>query len=313
MSIVNMFNNTSEINRLNEKGFGIADFDIGIANLTYNTEDRFDIHSSKKVIYRTDTSEELGVHGDRYRPVAPKRMIQATRKILERSDLNLAGISESIQMSHNGGRTYVQYKLPQHTYNTPDGDTATLMLLATTSFDGTWPFLISVGALQAACLNTQVFTSGNVAVYKSKHTEGLDIDHGSNVIVKCLDVFENQRDVWADWYNTSFSESEALRFFAESVNWKPALEYLNANPYASANEVLGSVRQNKNFNYIWSRYTEHYTKKFGNNQWAAYNALTDWSSHAPLSKRTNVSNAAAVTAKRQEVVRTAISSWSKAA
>lgn len=312
-NIHNIFTNTTEINRLRQNGFGAADFDIALAPLTYATPDRCDIVSSKKVVYRTDTGGELGVHGDRYRPVAPKRMVESTRKILERSDLNLEGIKETIRMSHGGGRTYVQYDLPHHRYTTSDGDTATLSLLATTSFDGTWPFLISVGAIQSACLNMQVFTAGNVAVYKSKHTEGLDIDHGANIIVKCLDVFENQREQWDDWYHTSVEVMEAFKIFAEAVNWKPALDHMKTNTYYSINEMMGSFRQNKNFNYIWARYTQHYAKKFGNNYWAVYNALTDWSSHAPLSKRSNTENSAAVIAKRQEVVRSSISQWSIAA
>ena len=312
-NIHNMFTNTSEINRLRENGCGIADFDIAIAPLTYATPDRCDILSSKKVVYRTDTGRELGVHGDRYRPVAPKHMIESTRKILERSDLNLKGVKETIRMSHGGGRTYVQYDLPHHSYTTTDGDTATLSLLATTSFDGTWPFLISVGAIQSACLNMQVFTSGNVAVYKSKHTEGLDIDHGANIIVKCLDVFENQREQWDEWRHTKIDFMEAFKIFAEAVNWKPALDYMKTNTSYSYNEMLLGLRHNKNFDYIWSQYTNHYTNKFGSNYWAVYNALTDWSSHAPLSSRSTVENSAAVIAKRQDIVRNSINQWSIAA
>lgn len=311
--VFHMFSNSLEIGKVREQNKGKADFDIAVAPLTYSTPEEVDIESSKKVIYRTDTGQELGVHGSRYRPVAPKEMIESTRKILERSDLELSNLKETIRMSHNGGRTYVQYDLPNHSYTTPDGDTATLSLLATTSFDGTWPFLISVGAIQAACLNMQVFTSGNVAVYKSKHTEKLDINHGSNTIIKCLDVFKNQNEQWNVWYNTKTTELEAFKTFAEAVNWKPALDIMKTDPSISVVEMLGSLRLNKNFNYIWSCYKDHYSKKFGNNYWAVYNALTDWSSHAPLSRRSKVENAPAVTAKRQEAVRSSINNWSIAA
>lgn len=311
--LLDLFKNTKHINKLRDIGYGVAGFDISTAKLGYKTESGHEHHSTKKVIYRTDTGRELGVHGERYRPVAPKHMIDSTRKILERSDLNLEGIKETIRMSHGGGRTYVQYDLPSHRYKTADGDTATLSLLATTSFDGTWPFLISVGAVQSACLNMQVFTSGNVAVYKSKHTVGLDIDHGSNVIVKCLDVFENQRELWDKWWHIDVSKAEAFKIFAEAVNWKPALVYMKENPDYTEEEVLSRVRQNKNFLYIWSQYSNHYVKKFGKNYWSVYNALTDWSSHAPLSKRSNKENSAAVIVKRQEVVRDSISKWELAA
>lgn len=309
-NVAAMFNNNNFMDVVRAKGYGDADFDIAQAPLMYLNA----YESSKKVVYRTDTGEELGVHGDRYVPVAPKNMIEATRKILERSDLNLNGITETISMSHGGGRTYVKYNLPEHTYLTPDGDTATLNLLGTTSLDSTWPFMISVGAIQSACLNMQVFTSGNVALYRSKHMKGLDIDHGSNVIIKCLDVFENQREQWAEWYTTPVSACKAYKIFAEAVGWKGGLEYIDkTDSIWWPNEVFANVRRNKNFDYIWSRYMAHYTKKFGNNYWAVYNSLTDWSSHAPASKRSDPANRPAVLAKRSEVVRTAVTNWSKAA
>ena len=74
------------------------------------------------------------------KPVAPKNMIDTTRNILERSGLNLGNMRETIRTSHDGARTFVQYKLPEHTYQTVDGDSAALSLLAITSFDGTWPY-----------------------------------------------------------------------------------------------------------------------------------------------------------------------------
>ena len=321
-NITNMFSNTTAMDSIRANGYGDADFDIAQAPLRYAVP-LDDMHpsysfilnrySSKKVVYRTDNGDELGVHSNMYKPVAPKQMIEATRKILERSDLNLNGITESISMSHGGGRTYVKYNLPEHTYLTPDGDTATLQLLGTTSLDSTWPFMISVGALQSACLNMQVFTSGNVALYRSKHMKGLDIDHGSNVIIKCLDVFENQREQWAEWYKQPVSSHQAFKLFAETVGWKGALEYMNDNTDWQTNDVLNNVRRNKNFDYIWSKHMAHYTKKFGHSFWAAYNSLTDWSSHAPSSKRSDPANRPAVLAKRSEVVRTAVTNWSKAA
>ena len=308
--------NAAEIYKLQLKGFGVADFDIAQAPLRYavalddmHTSFNLNRYSSKKVVYRTDNGDELGVHSDMYKPVAPKQMIEATRKILERSDLNLEGITENIQMSHGGARTYVQYNLPAHTYLTPDGDTAKLSLLAITSLDSTWPFQISAGAVQTACLNMQVFTSGNVAVYKSKHTEGLDIDHGSEVIVRCLDVFENQRDLWANWYRARIDIVDAFKTLAEASGWKAAIEYMNVNHGCTIYEVLGNVRSNKNFDYMWSRHLAHYTKKFGHTYWALYNSLTDWATHAPLSKRSSPYNASAVIAKRQEIVRLTTRNW----
>ena len=195
-----MFKNNTALQAIKNRGYGSADFDIDVAPLQYpiwnNAEKRI---SSKSVIYRTDSGEELGIHGHGYKPVAPKHMIDVTRNIIERSDLSINGMEEIIRTSHNGARTFVQYRLPEHTYKTSDGDSASLSLLSISSFDGTWPFMISAAAIQQACTNLQVFVGGEVSVFKAKHTRSLDIEQGGRIITKSLDLFHNQRDLWQEW------------------------------------------------------------------------------------------------------------------
>jgi len=96
-------------------GYGRADFNIDTAPLQYIDGWGNVKRASKRVIFRVDTGDELGIHGDRYKPVAPKHMIDATRAIILRSDLNTDGIEERIATSHCGKRTFVRYKLPNHT------------------------------------------------------------------------------------------------------------------------------------------------------------------------------------------------------
>jgi hypothetical protein len=115
--------------------------------------------------------------------------------------------------------------------------------------------------------------------------------------------------------NTKMSEADAFKFFAKAVNATSALDKLkeDAYRYSSPSRVLLDSRTNKNLNYIWDKFIEHYVPAFGSNQWAVYNALTDWSSHAPSSKNADPANLAARLHKRRETVRTAIDAWSIAA
>ena len=308
-NVTNMFTNNEDVSVLRNNGYGSANFNIATTPLMYDTgTDTLNI-SKKKVIYRTDTGVELGVHGKNYKAVAPKHMIDTTRSILERSDLNLTNVTEDIATSHDGSRTFVRYNMPTHEYTTPDGDTASLQLLATTSFDSTFPFLISVGALQNACLNTQIFTDGTVCLFKSKHTQGLDINHGASVISKALDVFESERELWAKWNNTSVTAWEVFEIFARAVGWKSALPHIASYRGEDTlyNHVASEVPVNKNFQYLWAVYKDNYKKKLGANYWAVYNALTDWSSHAPIGKRQDPKNIASVLNRRQQTVRDTIS------
>lgn len=307
-NVISMFENNVTVSNLRDKGYGSADFDIATAPLIYL--DAYE--SSKSVIYRTDTGQELGVHGKGYQAVAPKAMIDVTRNIIERSDLNTSDIQETIRTSHDGARTFVQYKLPHHTYSTPDGDVASLSLLAISSFDGTWPFMISAAAIQQACTNLQVFVGGEVAVYKAKHTKNLDIELGGRVVTKSLEAFENERELWEQWSRTHCSDEMALALFAKAVKSKQVLKELNEGH--SAWDCLDNLkRSNRNLNYIWNQYKNIYTKRLGRNYWSAYNALTDWSTHATTFRKSTEANIASVCNDRQEAVRNAIQYKARAA
>lgn len=298
-NVTNMFQNANVFD-----GYGRADFDIDTAPLQYFDANGSVRRASKRIIFRTDTGDELGIHGDRYKPVAPKQMIDATRKIIMWSNLNTKDIEETIATSHHGRRTFVKYKLPSHTYTTPDGDTAALCLLAITSFDSKWPFMISVAAEQFACTNLQVFTTGEIAVYKSKHIQSLDIDHGSRVIVKALDVVNEQQEQWHQWYNTHVTVSQAAKFIASFTNTRNEFDELYDAGCMSLplNYGYQLKRNNTSVNYLCDAY-KGYAYRMGHNLWAMYNALTDWSTHAKFSKRVNYDTIASARNDRQEKVR----------
>ena len=303
MTIMQMFPNNSALQAIREGGYGSADFDIETSCLYYFIyDDGTQLSSSKSVIYRTDTGAELGVHGHNYKPVAPKKMIDVTRNIIERSGLSVDGIQETIRTSHDGSRTFVQYKLPAHTYNTPDGDTASLGLLAVSSFDGTWPFMISAAAIQQACTNLQVFVGGEVAVFRAKHTRNLDIEVGSRVITKALDVFENQRELWSEWSAQPMSDNMAFQEIVQALKIDSAQKIINSRPPSSGEAIMGEMpRTNPSLEYIYAAWHK-YKRRLGANRWAFYNAMTDWSTHATAQRRDAIVNIAATQNTRQAVV-----------
>jgi hypothetical protein len=290
--------NHRAIMKLRNKGYGDAGFDIRTVPLYYNADKEYNLQRSKKyATYRTDTSEELGVHGERYRAVQPSKMIDTCRNILERSDLNLDGITEDIRTSHNGSRTFVRYTLPEVSYDTGDGDTASLGLLGITSFDSTWSFMISAAAIQQACLNLQVFTSGDVAIYKSRHTKGINLEAGARIITTALDMFENERERWLDWQQHKIRYEDIISYFANAINYKPLMsEFYSHKKHDEINELIS---KSKDMTYIVDKFRTIYKPKFGDTMWAVYNSLTDWATHAPAKK-----NIASVNFSRQERVRT---------
>jgi len=304
-NITPMFQNYGATQSLRDRGYGSADFNIHTTPLQYTCwindgAGTNELQSSKSIIYRTDTGAELGVHGHGYQAVAPKKMIDSTRSIIERSDLNTKDIEETIRTSHDGARCFVQYTLPAHTYETPDGDTASLSLLATSSIDGTFPFMISAAAIQSACTNLQVFIGGEVAVYKAKHTKSLNVEHGANLIVKALDVFNNERELWDKMQGEYVSSGQAFNEICEAVGTPKLIE--DAKDLTPSAVVDINRNKAKNLAYIWDAFHK-YKVRLGQNRWALYNAFTDWSTHSGAYTKASNLNIASVRANRQETVR----------
>jgi hypothetical protein len=67
-------------------------------------------------------------------------------------------------------------------------------------------------------------------------------------------------------------------------------------------------RRNTSLEYIWNKYSSVYSKRLGNNYWAVYNAMTDWSTHFETPRATSMANIASVQNDRQQIVRDAVKS-----
>jgi hypothetical protein len=310
-TVTNLFSNKSDVDILRSEGYGSANFDVGVAPMFYTTDMGVDIQSDKAAVYRTDSGVQLGVHSPKYKTVGYKDMIDSTRNLLERSDFDLNGLNEHIRTSHNGARCFVKYDLPAMTYHTGDGDRATLSLLATTSFDGTWPFMISAAATQFACTNLQVFITGEVAVYRARHTQALDIDKGSNIIMNSLNVFSKERELWLEWQDTKVFDMEVFKLFVEASACTSAEKLIEEGMKNDPVTIIDHLpRRNSNLEYMWQKYIGVYRKRLGSTMWAAYNTLTDWSTHRVSGKEDKL---AALQFDRHQIVRQVISDFAKAA
>jgi len=229
--------------------------------------------------------------------------LQTQREIILRSGLNTDGIVERVQTSHQGAATFITYRLPEHTYTTPDGDTACLTLLGVTSLNSTFSFIISAGANQWACMNRQVFVSGSAALFKARHTKNLDMKAASRAITKSLEVFQNEQELWAEMYRTEVTAKQAMFVFAEAAGCLDLVRTIVPECGVSWSAVFDQLpRLNSSLTYLANAWNQ-YSDKMGRNQWAVYNTLTDWSTHAPAATKKTQANIASVNHKRQEIVR----------
>jgi len=274
---------------INPNTYGSADFNVALSDIwAYNNG--FNLVDNKKAIVRTDTGESLGIVSKKYKLVTHKEMINNQRKIIDASMYAGERIEEQITTNASGSKCFIKHILPNVDIVTPDGDRAALSFLATNSFDGTFPFIISVGARQGACMNGQIFTAGAATVYKQRHSSKLDIAHGAVLINKALVTLNNEVNLWHDWHSQHVTHEDACGTFKNMLEIKD-----DEGP-------LYTERKNKTFDYLKSLWLDSYSRRLGKNKWAVYNTLTHWATHAPLAKESNRSNLSSVQRTREDKI-----------
>ena len=262
--------------------------------------------ATKRVVYNNLSGDLVHVAGKDYNAkVQPLDGIQAVERLLLDSGVNLEGVSRSIDTSHNGGRLCAAYTLPNYTLDLGNGDETQFQLLHRNSWDGSWTFTVEVGAIRIACTNGQVALD-NFCVYSAKHTPRLDPEHAKRKIETALKTFEAEGERWKKWKSLAITHKEALDMFTKVAGCN--------EPYDAVTEAMDNKRilANKTVMYLWNQFQDE-IKNLGMNQWAAYNAMTHWSTHAPAGKKSAAANIVSTRVARNKLVRQASVQMDKAA
>ena len=274
--LLQLNNNREAVNALRYNGYGDADFEVNKSAVYFDNEvneTELVPYRGKDVYFRSDTGKPIAIHGKRYKPLQYTTMIDKSRDMIERCNLDATGVTEQIQVSPNSGMCLVNYTLPAKEYETPDGDTGCVTVMALSSFNGVWSFILSLGFQQSACLNSQIFIKNPASIYKSRHNGSLDVDRATNLLGKTANILESEIELWHEWYNTPITKDDIHNAIADCANISRDTD----EPY-----------RNKNYQYLVNAYSFDYAPKMGRNRWALYNALTDWSTHAPSKSKNKI-------------------------
>jgi hypothetical protein len=264
-----------------------------------------DLHTdkSRRVLINNDTGSVINVvkKSYSYENAQYSDGERTVQRILLDSGINLQGVTRAVRTSHNGARAAIIYTMPQYVIDLGKGDQTLFQLAHYNSFDGSWCFTIEVGAIRMLCTNGQVAIDG-FCMYKSKHTPSLSADHAARKVTQALKTFEAEGERWKRWRDKTITDVQAFKIFAEAAACKPALAS-SASIYEMM--MMKDVYMNRNLMYMWHQYTNNEQPLLGSNEWAAYNAMTHWSTHAPAGKKTD--NILDVNVRRQALVRVAAS------
>ena len=303
MSNVIAINKTYDV--LNNLGdYGSAGFNVYTRPVKYiDANDEIQVVPNKKVLVRDDNNESVGIVGQNYEVAQHPDAFRTVERIISNSDLDTTGISRDIQVSHDGARAYAVYTLPAHSAGQGKEETA-LQISTRNSFDGSWCFHVEVGAVRMICLNGQVFLD-SFAMFKARHTAGLNMDHAARKLSKAIDVYQNESERWIRWQNTSVTDNQAFKTFADVAGCKFITPVKAMTSTVDSLLLEPEVYRNRTLMNLWTQYTNDERKALGSTAWAIYNTMTHWATHADATKSTAQKNIAAIQVARQDKVRQA--------
>ena len=303
MSNVIAINKTYDV--LNNLGdYGAAGFNVYTRPVKYiDANDEIQVVPNKKVLVRDDNNESVGIVGQSYEVAQHPDAFRTVERIISNSDLDTTGVTRDIQVSHDGARAYAVYTLPAHSVGQGKEETA-LQISTRNSFDGSWCFHVEVGAVRMICLNGQVFLD-SFAMFKARHTAGLNMDHAARKLSKAIDVYQNESERWIRWQNTSVTDNQAFKTFADVAGCKFVTPVKAMTSTVESLLLEPEVYRNRTLMNLWTQYTNDERKALGSTAWAIYNTMTHWATHASATKSTAQKNIAAIQVARQDKVRQA--------
>ena len=183
-------------------------------------------------------------------------------------------MKRDIKQSHFGARTVCTYTFPAHKAEVRSDDFIALQISVLNSYDGSWKFMSLLGALRYACSNGLVI-GDFFSFFYGKHTKSLDTDLAIKKLEHSLDVYMENTELWKQYPTTNVSELQAYNVF------------LNL-----AGESKAFLKHLQDTHAL-------YIDAMGNNLWALFNTLADWSSHAKFKNKSNI--ASTVITREQKV------------
>ena len=257
---------------------------------------------NRKVIYTSRSNEVINVvkNGYTFENNQPEDILKLSEATLLQSGINLKGLDRRVDVAPNGSKMIIQYTAPEYTIDIGKGDETQFQILFYNSYDGVWCFTVRAGAIRMACLNGQVSVD-DFSMFKSKHTPSISPDHARRKMVESIKSFEAEGERWARWKSKSITNRQAFELFADAASCKFVLTSKDMN----IQELLEhkQVYNNRGLMYMWNQYTTDEQKYLGSNEWAAYNAMTHWSTHAPQARATSVNTQLTTQVRRQDAVR----------
>ena len=208
--------------------------------------------------------------GKTYNLVPHDKLFRRQAELLNESDLPLSNVKVIDRVYDDGLRAHrtIHFNDLQTTIG-DSSDSVNCRMDVFNSVDMSWSFQIFSGAYRDLCRNTLVFGGEKAYHQKAKHTKNLSPDALISKAGGSLEMWTGQRDKMNLWAGAKMTDAKFAEVLAQSICHKStrAAEAGQAKP---VNETLMNTLL-----YLFDKEK----RELGSTMWAAYNALTHWSTH----------------------------------
>jgi hypothetical protein len=215
-------------------------------------------------VMRRDINLVLGVHGGRYKIVTHddvvNSIIDGVREANLPSDYEL-----KVHVIEDGRKMRGEILFNDLTIQPKVGDYVKFRVSFFNSYDASWSFSQSADGLRLFCLNGCT-RPDNVASTRYKHTQSISVQGSAAKMIKGLETFMDEPNVWREWMRLGVSRNFVENFFKQTVAKAPSQQRLEDKTNNKQLEKLLGIYDNE-------------VAALGSNKWALYNCLTYWASH----------------------------------
>jgi hypothetical protein len=230
-----------------------------------------------RAVVREDTGDVLSIHREGYRLVSNREVFEPFEEAIVDSGIALAGLEVFEGIAYRGRTVVREYVFPSVSLEPQVGDVVEFKLKVLNSYDATNAFRAFMAGRRRLCLNGLVGNEHEALIY-ARHTRGFSSERAVDGIRRAIERYLALDSEWKRWARREVMEDAAREVFKAMPEANPRrLAHLEEAWQAEASVAGPTV-------------------------WALYNALTRWSTHAPV-RETSQANRVAIVLEREAVVR----------
>ena len=218
-----------------------------------------------KTLVRTDgeKDEVLHVCRDTYTMLSHDDVVNSTYDAVKKANIS-NDFEFEVRCVNSGRQLEVEVLFNDLIIEPKKNDHIKYRIRAYNSLDGSFAYQTTADAMRLFCMNGCT-TPDAISKVWARHTSQISTEGGSAKIVRGLENFHNQKDVYQAWAKHKIARDDAERFIKKCV-------------VARSSKTSEEKHNQKQLETLMGQLDTEF-KTLNKTKWALYNCLTHWATH----------------------------------